>query len=79
VSTETRRSRGRSVDLLPVTGGTLDARAGKAETPLDLTPDSTTDSLQLFLKGIGKVPLLTRAKQKMVESNLRLVVAYAIP
>jgi RNA polymerase primary sigma factor len=71
----------------------LDARAAKAETPLDLTPDSTTDSLQLFLKGIGRVPLLTRpqelalakriergdlgAKQRMVESNLRLVVAYA--
>jgi RNA polymerase primary sigma factor len=70
----------------------LDARARKA-TPLDLTPDTTTDSLQLFLKGIGKVPLLTRpqelalakrvergefdAKQKMVVSNLRLVVAYA--
>jgi RNA polymerase primary sigma factor len=69
------------------------AQAGKPTTPLDLTPDTTTDSLQLFLKGIGKVPLLTRpqelalakriergefdAKQKMVESNLRLVVAYA--
>jgi RNA polymerase primary sigma factor len=68
------------------------AHAGKP-TPLDLTPDTTTDSLQLFLKGIGKVPLLTRpqelalakriergefdAKQKMVESNLRLVVSYA--
>jgi RNA polymerase sigma factor (sigma-70 family) len=62
-------------------------------TPLDVTPDTTTDALQLFFKGIGKVPLLTRpqelalakriergeldAKQKMVESNLRLVVAYA--
>jgi RNA polymerase primary sigma factor len=71
----------------------LDARAGKAATPLDLTPDTTTDSLQLFFKGIGKVPLLTRpqelalakriergdlgAKQRMVESNLRLVVAFA--
>jgi len=68
-------------------------QVGKPTTPLDLTPDTTTDSLQLFLKGIGKVPLLTRpqelalakgiergeldAKQKMVESNLRLVVAYA--
>jgi RNA polymerase primary sigma factor len=69
------------------------AQAGKPPTPLDLTPDTTTDSLQLFLKGIGKVPLLTRpqelalakriergefdAKQKLVECNLRLVVAYA--
>jgi RNA polymerase primary sigma factor len=69
------------------------AHAGKPTTPLDLTPDTTTDALQLFFKGIGKVPLLTRpqevalakriergefdAKQRMVESNLRLVVAYA--
>jgi RNA polymerase primary sigma factor len=53
----------------------------------------TTDSLQLFLKDIGRVPLLTaaqevelakriergdqRAKQLMVESNLRLVVSIA--
>jgi RNA polymerase primary sigma factor len=56
-------------------------------------PDMTTDSLQLFLKDIGKVRLLTAqeevdlakriergdldAKQKMVESNLRLVVSIA--
>ena len=53
----------------------------------------TTDSLQLFLKDIGKVELLTaaqevelakriergehRAKQEMVEANLRLVVSIA--
>ena len=65
----------------------------KAKVPLDLKPDVTTDSLQLFLKGIGKVRLLTApeevdlakriergdldAKQKMVESNLRLVVSIA--
>ena len=65
----------------------------KAKVPLDLKPDMTTDSLQLFLKGIGKVRLLTApeevdlakriergdldAKQKMVESNLRLVVSIA--
>ena len=65
----------------------------KARTALDLKPDMTTDSLQLFLKDIGKVRLLTAqeevdlakriergdldAKQKMVESNLRLVVSIA--
>ena len=55
--------------------------------------DISTDSLQLFLKDIGKVPLLTAAqevelakriergdhaaKQEMVEANLRLVVSIA--
>src|SRR4051794_2499911 len=56
-------------------------------------PETTTDSLQLFFNRIGKIPLLTgrqeialakriergdlAAKQRMVESNLRLVVTYA--
>jgi RNA polymerase primary sigma factor len=65
----------------------------RRRTPLDLKPDITTDSLQLFLKDIGKVQLLSAqeevdlakriergdldAKQKMVESNLRLVISIA--
>ena len=40
-------------------------RASEKRTPrkatLDLTPEMTTDPLQLFLKEIGKVRLLTRA------------------
>jgi RNA polymerase primary sigma factor len=68
-------------------------RRRRQKAALDLKPDMTTDSLQLFLKDIGKVRLLTAqeevelakriergdldAKQKMVESNLRLVVSIA--
>jgi RNA polymerase primary sigma factor len=65
-----------------------------AEDPLELEgPDVSTDALQLFLKDIGKVDLLTApqeielakriergdhlAKQSMVEANLRLVVSIA--
>jgi RNA polymerase primary sigma factor len=69
--------------------GAFDARDAEDPPALDLT----TDSLQLFLKDIGKVQLLTaaqevelakriergdhRAKQEMVEANLRLVVSIA--
>ncbi len=65
--------------------------AAEPEEPYEL--EITTDSLQLFLKDIGKVQLLTaaqevelakriergdhRAKQEMVEANLRLVVSIA--
>src|SRR4051795_6060424 len=68
-----------------------DKRGRRKKATIDLKPDMTTDSLQLFLKDIGKVRLLTAqeevdlarriergdldAKQKMVESNLRLVVS----
>jgi RNA polymerase primary sigma factor len=65
----------------------------RGKAPPGLKPEITTDSLQLFLKDIGKVRLLTAqeevalakriergdldAKQRMVESNLRLVVSIA--
>jgi RNA polymerase primary sigma factor len=64
------------------------------EAPLDeTTKEMSTDSLQLFLKDIGKIGLLTaarevelakrieagdmRAKAQMIEANLRLVVSIA--
>src|SRR3977135_3035752 len=69
----------------------LEALVAEEEEPLAL--EVSTDSLQLFLKDIGKVDLLTAAqevelakriergdhaaKQEMVEANLRLVVSIA--
>jgi RNA polymerase primary sigma factor len=65
----------------------------EAEPEVEPDTEITTDALQLFLKDIGKVPLLTAAqevelakriergdhgaKQAMVEANLRLVVSIA--
>ena len=64
---------------------------GEVKTPkLDLTVEPSLDSLRLYLREIGKVPLLTAdqevylakriergdmfAKTQMIEANLRLVV-----
>jgi RNA polymerase primary sigma factor len=73
----------------------IEADAPEGELELDLTPSQhgTTESLQLFLNGIGRYPLLTAAeevalakrvergdldaKERMVNSNLRLVVSIA--
>ncbi len=75
----------------PAAGFDLPDGEPEVEEPLEV--ELTTDSLQLFLKDIGKVRLLTaaqevalakriergdeRAKQAMVEANLRLVVSIA--
>jgi RNA polymerase primary sigma factor len=69
------------------------AEEPEREEPVAEAREVSTDSLQLFLKDIGKVDLLTaaqevelakriergehRAKQEMVEANLRLVVSIA--
>src|SRR5256714_1109670 len=69
------------------------AEEEKPDAPAAEVREISTDSLQLFLKDIGKVDLLTaaqevelakriergehRAKQEMIEANLRLVVSIA--
>ena len=68
-------------------------RRTKAAPKLDLTVEPSLDSLRLYLREIGKVPLLTAdqevylakriergdmaAKTQMIEANLRLVVSIA--
>jgi RNA polymerase primary sigma factor len=57
-------------DIDPATAASLNIERApekrtrrNAKTALDLKPDMTTDSLQLFLKGIGKVRLLTAQEE----------------
>jgi RNA polymerase primary sigma factor len=66
---------------------------GEKPPEVDLTVEPSLDSLRLYLREIGKVPLLTadqevslakriergdmNAKQQMIEANLRLVVSIA--
>ena len=77
-----------SLNIEPVPG-----KRTRRKAALDLKPEWTIDGLQLFLRDLRKVRLLTaqeevalakqiergdfEAKQKMVESNLRLVVSIA--
>jgi RNA polymerase primary sigma factor len=81
------------LDLEPAQLDDIYAALEEAEPEVEPEPEITTDALQLFLKDIGKVPLLTAAqevelakriergehaaKQAMVEANLRLVVSIA--
>jgi RNA polymerase primary sigma factor len=69
------------------------AAAGAKRPEIDLTVEPSLDSLRLYLRSIGRVNLLTaeqevslaqriergdmRAKQQMIEANLRLVVSIA--
>ena len=78
---------------IEVLGASADEPEAKEERPAPEAREVSTDSLQLFLKDIGKVDLLTAAqevelakriergdhgaKQEMVEANLRLVVSIA--
>src|SRR6266700_1532373 len=86
----------RSIDVYDDTREDGDRRQPPPEPepqPLQISWETTTDALQLFLREAGRHPLLTapqevelakkiergdgEAKQRMIQSNLRLVVSIA--
>jgi RNA polymerase primary sigma factor len=85
----------RSIDLINDVNedGEVKAEPQPAPQPLQVSWETTTDALQLFLREAGRHALLTaaqevelakliergdmRAKQRMIQSNLRLVVSIA--
>ena len=80
-------------DDAPAGADVTDTTGGERTAELDLTVEPSLDSLRLYLRQIGRVPLLTAeqevslakriergdpdAKARMVEANLRLVVSIA--
>ncbi len=88
---------GKPVSAKDPDAGRPDSDSAQPEAPkkpaIDLTVEPSLDSLRLYLRSIGRVPLLTAseevtlakriergdmmAKQHMVEANLRLVVSIA--
>ena len=85
----------RSIELVEGEQPALAEDETKAAPKLDLSVEPSLDSLRLYLREIGKVPLLTgdqevslakrvergdlAAKTRMIEANLRLVVSIAKP
>ncbi len=81
------------IDLLEEEGKPTTESTGGEKVEIDLTVEPSLDSLRLYLREIGRVPLLTaaqeielakriergdmRAKRQMIEANLRLVVSIA--
>ncbi len=79
----------RGIEVIETDGAQAESEAAN----VDLTIDPSLDSLRMYLREIGRVPLLTagqevslakriergdlRAKDEMIEANLRLVVSIA--
>jgi RNA polymerase primary sigma factor len=83
----------RSIDVVNDLDADGEAKPQPEPAPLQITWETTTDALQLFLREAGRHALLTaaqevelakkieagdmQAKQRMIQSNLRLVVSIA--